>query len=53
MQIGRDDRIAQSIPFTDHGSRRAVQQSQLSTAFLQSTNGGAIITAGFRVMLYL
>ena len=44
MQIGRDNRVAQSIPFTDHGSRRAVQQSQLSTAFLQSTNGSAVIS---------
>ena len=39
-------RIAQSL-------RRVIQQSQLSTAFLQSTNVSAVITAGFRVMPYL
>ncbi|CAG8552654.1 4879_t:CDS:2 [Paraglomus occultum] len=53
MQIGHDDRIAQRLPFLGYGLRRVIQQSQLSTAFLLSTNVNAIITAGFRVMPYL
>src|SRR5581483_9360837 len=50
MQISRDDRPEYSAP--GHGLRRVIQQSQLNTTFLQSTNVSTVVTAGFRVMPY-